>query len=170
MTTARKFRSTFNFYAPHHHFSFKRSFHPQSKGTTPHGLTLKTAPFLGETSYDTYTQSRLLWRERLLHLRGHGAAIRQQGTGRILFPFIRRRRESRERRYHRLRRSPHREFLDRRHHRSLRPHPEIRLCRRRRAAGEDRAQPSWHSRRDLGRHRYRLLPPAGLPPVPPLLQ
>ena len=40
-------RGASDFYAPHHHFaflisnfSFKRGFHPQSKGSTPHGLIL----------------------------------------------------------------------------------------------------------------------------------
>ena len=40
-------RGASDFYAPHHHFSFlisnfsfKRNFHPQSKGELPHGLTL----------------------------------------------------------------------------------------------------------------------------------
>ena len=39
------------FYAPHHHFaflisnfSFKRVFHPQSNGSTPHGLTQNPEP------------------------------------------------------------------------------------------------------------------------------
>ena len=43
-----KLRGASDFYAPHHHFSFlisnfsfKRSFHTQSRGSTPTGLTLK---------------------------------------------------------------------------------------------------------------------------------
>ena len=40
-------RGASDFYAPHHHFaflisnfSFEQRFHPQSRGGTPHGLTL----------------------------------------------------------------------------------------------------------------------------------
>ena len=46
-----KLRGASDFYAPHHHFSFlisnfsfKRSFQTESKGTTPHGLTLNLEP------------------------------------------------------------------------------------------------------------------------------
>ena len=46
-----KLRGASDFYAPHHHFaflisnfSFKRVFHPQSKGSTPDGLTQNPEP------------------------------------------------------------------------------------------------------------------------------
>ena len=39
-----KLRGASDFYAPHHHFSFRHSFYPKSKGTKPHGLTLNLEP------------------------------------------------------------------------------------------------------------------------------
>ena len=54
MTTARsaiKILRRFIIFAPHHHFSFlishfsfEQSFHPQSKGASPRGLTLDPEP------------------------------------------------------------------------------------------------------------------------------